>query len=337
MRRSLRALAFLALLPLAACVTPPVGEDFDSPAAGMSRLGNHMREKGEIGAAIDFYRRALAADPHSAVAIKGLGGVLEQWGDKQAAADVYRDGVHQRPKDGEIHRSYGRVLVGLDKPAEAKEQFEAALDLDSGDLKARSGLGVTLDYLGEHTKAQKEYEKVLDSDPQNLATVNNLAYSYILSHRYDLAMNMLEPYVKKPSTTAAMRQNLALAYGLAGMDADAERVSRMDLAPDKVKANMDYYRRQRAELAVSTAPFVELGTYATEAMAIAQIERMRPQMEETGGDLKPVVLPEIAAPGGTPRFTVRMMGCSRPDDISRLCDVLGKSGIPCHPRGKGLQ
>jgi len=334
MRCSLRFLVLLALLPLVACFAPKDSDEFDSPAAGMARLGNHMREKGEVGAAIDFYRRALANDPKSPMAIKGLAGVLEQWGDKQAAADVYRDGVIARPKDAEMRRSYGRLLIGMEQPAEAQHQYEVALDIDSGDLKAHSGRGVALDYLGDHKQAQKEYETVLEKDPQNLATLNNLAYSYILSRRYDMAIKKLEPHLNKPATTAAMRQNLALAYGMAGMDVDAERVARMDLAPDKVKANMDYYRKQRAEAAVTTAPYVELGTYATEGMAVAEIERLRPHVEKAGGDLRPVVMPELTAPGGTPRFTVRMMGCSKPDDISRLCDTLSKSGIPCNPRGK---
>lgn len=330
-----RALIVCLLLPLAACYMPKSADEYDSPAAGMTRLGNQMREKGDLGAAIDFYRRGLAKDPKNHTAIVGLASSLEQFGDKQAAVEAYREGIKQRPKDGELRRLYGRLLIGLDQPGEAKKQYEAALDIDSDDVKARSGLGVALDYLGDHKGAQKEYEKALKDDAKNLPVINNLAYSYILSRRYDKAIKMLEPHVSKPSTTAAMRQNLALAYGLAGMEADAERVARMDLPPEKVQANMDYYRKQRAEMAVTTAPYVELGTYATEGMAIAEINRLRPHMEKTGGDLKPTVLPEVTAPGGTPRFTVRMLGCSRPDDISRLCATLAKSGIPCNPRGKG--
>lgn len=336
LNRLLRCTSFLALLSLSACFMPDASEEFDSPAAGMARLARQMQAKGETGAAIDFYRRALANDPKSPMAIKGLAGALEQWGDKQGAAEIYRDGVKAHPKDAEMRRGYGRLLIALDQPAQAKEEFEAALDIDDDDLKARSGLGVALDYLGQHKKAQKQYEEVLDEDPKNLATLNNLAYSYVLSHRYDRAIKMLEPHVNNPAATPAMRQNLALAYGMAGMDADAERVARMDLPPEKVKTNMDYYRRQRAEVAVTKAPYAELGTYATEAMAVGQIEKMRAQIEKSGGDLKAVVIPQVAAPGGTPRFAVRMMGCSKPDDVSRLCDTLSQSGIPCVPRGKGV-
>ena len=334
---ALRSLVLLVLLPLVACSTPADNVDYDSRGTGMANLGNMMREKGEVGAAMDFYRRALAADPKNLVAIKGLAGVLEQWGDKQAAAKTYKDGLAFHKNDGELRRNYARLLLGMDEPAAAKRQYEAALDADSSDLKARSGLGVALDYLGEHKKAQAQYEKVLSKEPRNLATLNNLAYSYILTRRYDRAIEVLEPYVNDPSATAAMRQNLALAYGMAGMDVDAERVARMDLSPQKVRENMDYFRRQRAELAVSTAPYAEVGTYATEGMAVAQAQKLRAQFEKSGGDLKPVVLPEVATPGGTPRFAVRMMGCSRPSDVTRLCKTLAASGLPCVARGKGLE
>ena len=332
----LRSAAVVALFSLSACFMPKEGAEFDSPAIGMVRLGKHMQEKGEIGTAIDFYRRAYISDPASPSAVKGLASALEQWGDKESALEIYQEGVKNCPKDSEIRRNYARLLLGMDEPAQAKKQYEAALDINDDDLKARSGLGVALDYLGEHKAAQKQYEEVLDDDPKNLSTLNNLAYSYVLSHRYDRAIKLLEPYVNNPAATAAMRQNLALAYGLSGMEEDARRVARMDLSAEKVKENMDYYRRQRADVAVSTTPYAEIGTYATEAMAIGQIEKLRGEMEKAGGDLKPIVVPQVTAPGGTPRFTVRMMGCSKPDDVSRLCETLAKSGIPCSPRGKGL-
>lgn len=336
--RSFRLLAFFALLPLlTACGSPSELEDIDSAGAGMARLGRHLQEKGEIGGSIDFYQRALKNDPKNIMAIKGLASVLEQWGDKDAAAEVYRNGVAARPKDAELRRNYGKLLIGMDDPAGAKQQFEAALGIDSDDARAHNGLGIALDYLGEHLKAQKEYEKALREEPGNLSTINNLAYSHILARKFDKAIKTLEPHYAKPTATPALRQNLALAYGLSGMDVDAERIAHIDLPPEKVAENLNYYRLQRAEMKVDTTPYAELGTYATEAMAVAQIQKMQDKVAKTGGDLRPVVLPQVATPGGTPRFAVRMMGCSKPDDVSRLCDTLAKSGIPCVPRGKGAE
>jgi len=320
--------------PLAACG----GGNDGLPSSGseMARLGQLMADKGEIGASIDFYRRALASEPKNAAAARGLATALEAWGDKAGAAQACKDGLAFHPSDTELRRLYGRLLLTMDDPKGAKEQYEAALDQDDDDIKARGGLGVALDHLGEHKKAQAQYEKVLKDRPRHLATLNNLGYSYILSRRYDLAIKTLEPALNEPKATAALRQNLALAYGLAGMEADARRVAAMDLSPDKVAANMDYYRRQRAEMAVTTTPYAEVGTYATEGMAVAQAQKLR-ERYGSGGGLKPVVLPQVASPGGTPRFAVRMMGCAKPSDVSRLCQTLSAAGLPCVAKGKGME
>lgn len=333
----LRALFFLAFLPiLAACSTPPEHMDMTAAGAGMARLGDKMSEKGEIGTAIDFYSRSLRANPANRQAIIGLGSVLQKWGNKTAALDVYQDGVEERPRDGEVRRLYAKMLLKLDHAMQAKQQYEIALDIDSDDAKARTSYGVALDYLGEHKKAQTQYKKVLSANSENLTALNNLAYSHILTHRFEDAMGLLEPELNNPKATARLRQNLALTYGLAGMEDDAIRVARMDLTEDKVQENMDYYRRKRAEQAVNTKAYAEIGSYATKAMALAQIKRLHGSISKAKGNYKPVIIPEVSAPGGTPRFAVRMMGCSRPTEISRLCKVMIKAGLPCTAKGQGL-
>ncbi|NTU76234.1 MAG: tetratricopeptide repeat protein [Alphaproteobacteria bacterium] len=327
--------SLLTLLVAAACApTVDLADDEGSPAFGMNLMAAKMQERGDTLAALDFYRRALQRDPNNAVAIRGMAAMLEQRGDHKGAAAQYVSAVQARPRDGELRRGYGKVLIALDRPAEAKDQYEAALDINNDDAKARNGLAIAKDYLGDHAGAQKEYLKVLAEDGGNLATRNNLAYSYILTHNYREAIQILEPHVKNPSATPALRQNLALAYGLAGMDVDAERVAKMDLPAAKVKENLAYYKRQRAELAVSTAPYAEVGTYATEALAAAQVGKLKKQMDSAGAELKPVIVPEVATPGGTPRFTVRMMGCAKPDDVQVFCKELAKNGLPCEARGK---
>jgi len=135
-----------------------------------------------------------------------------------------------------------------------------------------------------------------------------------------------------PRATPAIRQNLALAYGLSGMDADAARVAKIDLSPAKAKEALAMYKRRRAESEVTTSPYVELGSYPTEAMAQAAIERLLPRLFAKGGDMKPVVAPEVAAPGGTPRFSARLMSCAKPEELQAFCDELVASGVPCRPK-----
>ncbi|MDD3288518.1 MAG: tetratricopeptide repeat protein [Alphaproteobacteria bacterium] len=319
---------FSLLLGLAAC-GPDLQEyeDSGSPAAGMVRLAEQMRSRGDDAGAVDFYQRALQRDPKDVVAYRGIGEILEKMGNAEAAAEKYRMALTIDPDNADLLRRYGRVLIALDMPAEAKDQYLKALDEDSDDPKALNGLGIALDYLGDHRGAQEKYKEALEEDPDNLNTLNNLAYSFIVSGSYDEAIKLLEPQLKNTAATPALRQNLALAYGLSGMDLDAERVARMDLTLAKVKSNMSYYRRKRAELTVSSEPYAELGNYATKAMAEVWLGKIKAL--GIPADIKTMVVPEVAVPGGTPRFTIHLSGCQSGDGLRELCKDLVKRDIPC--------
>lgn len=287
----------LACLALVACVeTPPQQTDSDSPA----QLAQAAFKRGDHAAAAELTKQAIERDPQNIA----------------------------------LRRDLGRFYMMLDNPGDAREAYKAALAIDGADPKALNGLGVALDQLGDHEGAVRQFESALKIEPANLATINNLAYASIQAGHYSDAIKRLEPHVKAAGATPALRRNLALAYGLAGMDVDAERVAKMDLSPAQVKANMLYYKQRRAELAVSSTPYADLGSYATEAMASAQIRKLQEQMEGSGVDLKPVIAPEVTTPGGTPRFAVRMMGCTKPSDVETLCQTLEKSGVPCIAKGR---
>ena len=321
-------LCLLLSLGLSACGTTD-GDyaDESSPATGMIRLANQIMAKGDAPGAADFYQRALQRDPENLQALVEYGAVMERLGRYDVAAEQYQAALRQRPHDAELLRHHGRTLLALDKPAEAKEEYEKALDRNDEDPKAMNGLGIALDYLGDHEGAQKNFLAVLKEDPHNLNTINNLAYSYILSGDLASAIEQLEPYQKDRAASPSLRQNLALAYGLAGMDLDAERVAKMDLPPAQVKANMAYYHRKRAEISVSKIPYAELGSYATEAMAEVQIAKLK--NIGIAAELTPVVTPEVATPGGTPRFVIRLTSCQNPEEVQKLCKELPKQGIPC--------
>lgn len=316
------------LLGLCACA-PDIEKlsDPNSPSAGMIRMAEKMTERSDNAGAVSFYQQALQNDPKSVVARSGLAALLEKMGNKEGAAAQYKEAVKLKPKDGELRRSYGRVLIVLDKPADARDQYEKALDRDSKDVKALNGLGVALDYLSEHEKAQKKYKEALELDPKNINTTNNLAYSYVLSGKPGEAIKLLEPYQKDPAATPALRQNLALAYGLKGMDIDAERVAKMDLPLSLVRANMDYYRRKRTEISVSKEPYAEAGSYSTEPMAKAQALKIKELDLDSGIKIK--VEPEVSAPGGTPRFVVNIVAASKSVDLEKICKDLVKQDMPC--------
>tara|TARA_R110002110_G_scaffold34264_9_gene116714 strand:- start:2121 stop:2426 length:306 start_codon:yes stop_codon:yes gene_type:complete len=74
---------------------------------------------------------------------------------------------------------------------------------------------------------------------------NNLALSYLMAGEYDAAIKALAPLAFTPKSTAVIRQNLAMAYGLAGDEASAARIARLDLDHPTVENNLRFYRQVR--------------------------------------------------------------------------------------------
>ena len=70
---------------------------------------------------------------------------------------------------------------------------------------------------------------------------NNLGLSLALSGQYAEAIELLRAIVDEPGAKARNRQNLALAYGLAGDLTAAERISRLDLDEEAVQNNLSYF------------------------------------------------------------------------------------------------
>jgi DNA-binding transcriptional regulator YdaS (Cro superfamily) len=70
---------------------------------------------------------------------------------------------------------------------------------------------------------------------------NNLGLSLALSGNHAESIEMLRAVVDEPGAKARNRQNLALAYGLAGDLTAAERISRLDLDEESVQNNLSYF------------------------------------------------------------------------------------------------
>jgi tetratricopeptide (TPR) repeat protein len=131
------------------------------------------------------------------------------------------------------------------KPANALGEFQAVLASNPRDVKALNGRGIALDLLNRSTEAQESYRAALAVSPGDRAAQNNLGLSLALSGKYDAAIAELDKVVLQPDSTARMRQNLSLVYGLKGDRSQAERLARVDLNDADVKANLLYFDAMR--------------------------------------------------------------------------------------------
>jgi Flp pilus assembly protein TadD len=242
---------------LAGCAGDPLTDSIrqrttaDSPGNPLDRVTPILRvaqateRGGDIRSAIGLYRRAHSMDPQRYEPVIGLADALARVGAADEAAEAYRVALSLRPRDVTALRGLGNQLLALGQPAQAILQFESALD-QGADGRLYNSLGVAHDVQGDHAAAQAFYRAGLDVDPVSAPLRGNLALSLILSSRYDEAVEILKPMALGTAATPRLRQNLALAYGLAGDMDNAARIARVDLDEAAVRHNLGYYATLRA-------------------------------------------------------------------------------------------
>jgi Flp pilus assembly protein TadD len=332
-QRLARGLAVIGLVAVLTSCTMPEKPD-GADVGAMTTMANHMRAAGDDAGAVDFYQRALAANPDDITARIALAEILEAHNDNLNAATEYREALKAKPDNGEVHRALGRVLIKLGKFNDAKDEYEKALQTDPHDVKALNGLGVALDTLGQHDAAQNVYWEAMEEKSDDLVTVNNLAHSYVETGAYEQAIRLLEPHVKDKTATPAMRQNLAEAYGMAGMFIDAERMGRMDLTPDQVKHNLDYYHARRQKLASGPALYADLGSFPTAGLGGAAAYDVKEKFPNDLDGLIVEVKSEINAIGGTPHFNLYVTGFASTARLRGFCDKLKREKMTCQAQFK---
>ncbi len=328
---SLRAFAVVALtVILSACG----GSDrSDDPGAmqtdDMRLLGHRLQTGGDASGAADLYRRALQADPTDHAARQALADLLELHGDVAGAEAQYREALRYDPENLELLRGHGRALLRLGRAEDARAAYQKALQAEPEDRKSLNGLGIALDALNQHSAAQQVYKEALALKPGDPTTLNNLGRSYILSGAYADAVTLLEPYARDTSMPASLRQNLAEAYGMSGMAADAERMGRMDLTPDQVRKNLGWYKERRVKLSIVPKFAAQLGAFPTEAMAAVRVDDVKKVFATEAAGIVVTSAPEIKKAGSTPSFVVSATGFSKADKLRAFCGKLKKSGYEC--------
>jgi tetratricopeptide (TPR) repeat protein len=276
-----------------------------------------------------MYQRAVRQDPSDIKAQLALADISETHGDFVGAERHVSDALRYAPDNIDARRTHGRLLVKLNKPESAKSEYLQVLEQNSEDVRALNGLGVSLDMLDQHAAAQQAYRSALDAEPTSTMTLNNFAHSYVLVGGYKQAIELLEPTIVDKTSTEPMRKNLAEAYGLSGMYADAERIGLMDSTQAESNTHIAYYRSQREKLGIVPKFSADLGAETTEPVAQSRAEAMKEKYGIDAAGLILTVSPSIAKIGSTPRFDINVTGFENANKLKAFCAKLLKSGTPC--------
>jgi len=211
----------------------------------MIRAGDKSRERGDFNAAAAFYTRAHEAEPDNVGPLIGLGKALAMGGAPRRSAEAFRKSLVIDPDNAEARRGYGNAMIAMDQADLAVQEFEKVLAAHPRDYMAYNGLGVAYDAVGNHTKAQEYYYAGLEIVPGDVSLRNNLGLSLAFAGHFKGAIEILRPLALRPGASPRDRQNLALAYGLAGDTFNAEKFSRMDMDGSSVQRNLNYYAALR--------------------------------------------------------------------------------------------
>jgi len=244
----LLAIAMVALaVLLSACTAPqrtPEERDADFYNA-MMRAGDKSLGRGDFNSAAALYKRAHDSDPNRPEALIGLGKAMAMGGAPLQSATAFRKALVVDADNPDALRGLGNALIAQDQAEMAIKEFERVLKAHPKDYRAYNGLGVAYDTIAEHSKAQEYYYAGLEISPGEVSLRNNLGLSLAFAGHYKGAIEILLPLATRPGASPRDRQNLALAYGLAGDTANAERYARMDMGREMVQRNLNYYSALR--------------------------------------------------------------------------------------------
>ncbi|WP_118857234.1 SPOR domain-containing protein [Sphingomonas mesophila] len=201
--------AFGAAGLLSACATGPLLKDNSTASArpsganvGLATRAIVALEKGDYATAIGFAERAVEASPDSAQFRALLGNAYFAGGRLASAEAAYRDSLTLQADQGAVVLKLALVSIGQGKN-------DAALAL-------------------------------LQSS-QSLLDPADVGLAMALAGRADEAALLLDTAARQTNADARVRQNLALAFALAGDWTQARTVAEQDLAPDQVEARLQQW------------------------------------------------------------------------------------------------
>jgi Flp pilus assembly protein TadD len=205
------------------------------------RLARASRAAGDYLSAMNLYKSVLVNRPSDDAVRVELGDTMLQMGAIDDAITVYQKVDAKGPEALGAQIGMGRVELSLHHPEKAIAHFDAALTMSQGNVKALIGRGVALDFMKRHAEAQASYREVLAKEPRHVAARVDLALSLALSGDKAQALDILTPIGRSPLTSARIRQDLALVYGMQGDLKRAEQISRLDLSESDTETNLRFF------------------------------------------------------------------------------------------------
>ena len=195
----------------------------------------------------DSWGKRYDANPANRNAALAYARGLRAQGRTAQAVAVLQAATLKAPTDMELIGALGKALADAGRLREAAEMLTRAHTPERPSWSVLSAQGAVADQLSDHEGAQRYYEAALKIMPSEPTVMSNLGLSYALSKDLVQAETTLRAAAAHPQADKRVRQNFALVLALQGKFAEAEEVSRRDLAAPEAAANVAAIRAMIAQ------------------------------------------------------------------------------------------
>lgn len=259
-----RLLLLSTLFVLAACTgqqaATPVDVSNLPPMSGQERAlliaADASANTGDTASAERNYLSAVAQSKGHITAHLSLARLYASQGKSEKAEEILNKALEFQPNDAETNRMLGKIALNDNRPSEALARFNTGLKVDPTNPDMLSGAGIANDLMHKHSAAQVIYLRALSLRPsEDMSLVkNNLAMSYLLDNKAQKAADLLKKEVTKPNPPAAMRHNLALAYGVLGKHVQAKTLLNGEISEEERQQSLKRLAEHIAQDKTKTHP-----------------------------------------------------------------------------------
>jgi protein O-GlcNAc transferase len=204
-------------------------------------LGVIAQQKGELSAAADLFRRAIAADPSEPSFYNSLGITLTDQRRPVQAIEAFRTLLKLKPNNAEAHNNLGIALKAAGQLQEAAEAYRRALQIKPDYAQAHNNLGNVLDALGQHEQAIDEFRIAMQLNPNYPEAHYNLGLAFKQINLIQQAMDEFRLAVKLKPDYIEAHNNLGNLLALQDQiqEAITEYRLALKLKPDFAQAHFN--------------------------------------------------------------------------------------------------
>ncbi|XP_049587190.1 small glutamine-rich tetratricopeptide repeat-containing protein alpha isoform X1 [Syngnathus scovelli] len=178
-----------------------VGEGQRGEAERLKADGNDQMKVDNYAAAVEFYSKAIALNPHSAVYYCNRAAALSKQGNYAGAVQDCERAIGIDPNYSKAYGRMGLALASLNKHSEAITFYKKALELDPDNDTYKSNLKIA-------------EEKMDATSPANIAGMGGVDLAGLLSNPG--FMNMASSLMTNPQVQQMMSGMMSGAYGGGG-------------------------------------------------------------------------------------------------------------------------